>query len=835
MQLPFSFSSPLSAILGAVAICATAAWCQPEPIPVTIRDFNSSHPDFEDVKGTCAVEGRGVKGMVQKTLDSARKPVQSPDSPCPNYNIGSWFRDNPAVNKRYCMDLPLEVVPGRVNTFKTPAAFAASYFPIDQVPISPTSPKTLIKAPDPVNPGQSGETFDNHNFHFCMEMHATFKYRGGEVFDFKGDDDVWVFINNRLALDLGGTQYDTTGQVNLDAQRVDLGIAPDNYYNFDFFFCERQTKDSQMEITTSIDIIPPPAPGIHIADENGGMLTSGDTVKMDPSAANRIFKGVKIEIKPLTVDCNNLTTQVTSSVSGNWTFTGGAIPAGNQASISAGGLAPGIYKLVLERDGFRDSIWVNVAPLPQAKTPVATPAGQAFRGSLPVSLASSTLGASIHFTIDGTLPTASSPLYTPETLTLSGNTTLKAVAVMTGFRTSEVMTEVYTKIMAKALAGWYLDKDGDGRIETAVIRFDSNISVPPKAITFTDPFARANPLAPVAQAAGPGGTIIYTLPPFAAGTGFAAEALAAIVAELEFATQTVVMSDSVGPVAKVVKSFPVAAIQGTGADRAASVEIEFSEPVPLDPASLVFPLEIKRGVGLVVDAEVKVASVETLSPARYRFTFAPNSKYPVLGDSARLPTARPVMDAAGNRSDMRYFVPVTGEPARADADLNVRLTDPITRSSQVVILRAISNPVVVHGDRTCVNCGALGSVLPTQEPVKLGGLGPTWNVKTKFPFTYSMAFYDNLGQFVNRAQGEVSPQDFEKLRLTETVGDSVLVQLTFLPVAHDGRALGTGAYIMRGVMRIHDQTGIKGSQGETITLVPTERTLVSRFGYVREP
>jgi len=95
-------------------------------------------------------------------------------------------------------------------------------------------------------------------------------------------------------------------------------------------------------------------------------------------------------------------------------------------------------------------------------------------------------------------------------------------------------------------------------------------------------------------------------------------------------------------------------------------------------------------------------------------------------------------------------------------------------------------------------------------------------------------YYDNLGQFVNQAQGDITVADFNLLKTTESVaGDSVAVQLTFLPFSREGNLLATGAYIMRGSLRIHDTQGMVGSQGEPIILIPVDKRITSRFGFLR--
>jgi len=74
------------------------------------------------------------------------------------------------------------------------------------------------------------------------------------MFSFTGDDDLFVFINDRLVIDLGGVHDAETASVNLDT----LGLTPGQTYWFDLFYAERHTVNAQFSIQTSIVFMPSP-------------------------------------------------------------------------------------------------------------------------------------------------------------------------------------------------------------------------------------------------------------------------------------------------------------------------------------------------------------------------------------------------------------------------------------------------------------------------------------------------------------------------------------------------------------------------------------------------
>lgn len=93
------------------------------------------------------------------------------------------------------------------------------------------------------------------NQHFCFESHANFRYKKGLRFSFRGDDDIWVYIDNQLAVDLGGTHLAAPGYVDLDNFKGASGeLKLGQEYDIDIFFCDRRTTMSNVRIKTNMFI-----------------------------------------------------------------------------------------------------------------------------------------------------------------------------------------------------------------------------------------------------------------------------------------------------------------------------------------------------------------------------------------------------------------------------------------------------------------------------------------------------------------------------------------------------------------------------------------------------
>jgi len=167
----------------------------------------------------------------------------------------------PACNKKYtvsCFQNPSDSTNRmtklwRDSTYTGVAAFERTWIP-DGVSLGTyygNAPAGCAVRP---GPGNGGTTTNRANLSFCFESHAQFTYEKGQEFLFRGDDDIWVFINNQLVIDLGGVHNAAPGYVDLDTIKVPEVLKAGETYPIDIFFCERMATQSNVRVSTNMYI-----------------------------------------------------------------------------------------------------------------------------------------------------------------------------------------------------------------------------------------------------------------------------------------------------------------------------------------------------------------------------------------------------------------------------------------------------------------------------------------------------------------------------------------------------------------------------------------------------
>jgi fibro-slime domain-containing protein len=240
----------------------------PQTIELTgiIRDFTADgHPDF--LINPSATPGAKSAKNIGLTLDADNKPVYVGNG----LTVGHEWKDSENRVIGWCQPPLADDDPGEFSSpdsggIEGAETFAQWFRDIPGVNMSGLWTLTLTKKNsgdpmwsystnnfNPIDEQLLGNGTDEHNFYFTYEIVADLVYHAdaNQFLWYKGSDDCWIFIDDKLVIDHGGIAANRNQCVYLDR----LGLTDGEQCQMRFFMAERFQPQTQFHIKTNIELL----------------------------------------------------------------------------------------------------------------------------------------------------------------------------------------------------------------------------------------------------------------------------------------------------------------------------------------------------------------------------------------------------------------------------------------------------------------------------------------------------------------------------------------------------------------------------------------------------